>query len=320
MWGLAAFLRWGIEVLPSRKVPRQLMSCIRSYFFIDSDSVPERSMALALLTTMSMPPKRSTVWATALATLASSRTSPTMGSAVPPAASISAAAVWMVPSSLGWGSVVLGMMATLAPSRAARRAMHRPMPRLPPDMMMVLPASGAAVAVMVSPCLDRWIRSAVGRDGERPDLRQRGGRVDEPGEDAEHQRPSGGGGEGDAARHRGARPLVAHLSLARPRVHQQPHAQVVEDRDGTGGDAPERERDLPVLDGGAEDEELAEEARGRREAAQREEEEAHRRGHVRAAEREPANGVVAVEVLSPPRHHGDEGAGTDVHGRGGGEV
>src|SRR4029450_7869262 len=45
----------------------------------------------------------------------------------------------MVPLSLGWGSAVLAAIATLAPSRAARSAIARPMPRLPPDTNSVLP-------------------------------------------------------------------------------------------------------------------------------------------------------------------------------------
>ena len=56
-------------------------------------SVPRSQMALALLTRMSMPPKRSTAWATAPATTSSCMMLTTSGSAVPPAASISAAAV-----------------------------------------------------------------------------------------------------------------------------------------------------------------------------------------------------------------------------------
>jgi hypothetical protein len=67
--------------------------------------------------------------------------SPTIGSARPPAASICAAAVWTVPSSLGCGSAVLAISATFAPSRAARTAMARPMPRLAPETNSVLPAS-----------------------------------------------------------------------------------------------------------------------------------------------------------------------------------
>ena len=77
----------------SRKLPRALMLCIRSYFFIARLSGSERSIAEALLTTMSMPPNFSTVCATASVTESSSRTSPTIGSALPPAASIASAAV-----------------------------------------------------------------------------------------------------------------------------------------------------------------------------------------------------------------------------------
>src|SRR5690554_5276256 len=45
----------------------------------------------------------------------------------------------MVPGSFGCGSAVLAAMAMLAPSRAARSAMARPMPRLAPVMNSVLP-------------------------------------------------------------------------------------------------------------------------------------------------------------------------------------
>ena len=53
----------------------------------------------------------------------------------------SCAAVNTVPASLGWGSPVLAIRTMLAPSAAARRAMARPMPRLPPDIRMVFPRS-----------------------------------------------------------------------------------------------------------------------------------------------------------------------------------
>src|SRR5580700_8856504 len=108
---------------------------------MSSASVPDRLIAEALLTHTSIPPNRSTASATAAATWSSSRMSPTTGSARPPAASICSAAVYTVPSSLGCGSAVLAISATLAPSRAARSAMARPMPRLPPEMNKVLPAS-----------------------------------------------------------------------------------------------------------------------------------------------------------------------------------
>src|SRR5580693_9121187 len=108
---------------------------------MSSASVPDRLIAEALLTHTSIPPNRATACATARSTWASSRMSPTTGSARPPASSICAAAVYTVPSSAGCGSAVLAISATLAPSRAARSAMARPMPRLPPEMNKVLPAS-----------------------------------------------------------------------------------------------------------------------------------------------------------------------------------
>ena len=65
--------------------------------------------------------------------------SPTIGSACPPASSISLAAVYTVPGSLGCGSAVLATSAMLAPSAAARLAIASPMPRLAPEMNMVFP-------------------------------------------------------------------------------------------------------------------------------------------------------------------------------------
>ena len=85
-----------------------------------------------------MPPNFATVSATAFSTLCSSRMSQGNGSALPPAFSISSAAVKMVPGSRGSGFTVLAAMAMLAPSRAARSAMARPMPRLAPVMNSVL--------------------------------------------------------------------------------------------------------------------------------------------------------------------------------------
>ena len=57
----------------------------------------------------------------------------------PPAASTAAAAVWMVPGSFGLATADLAAIATLAPSRAARSAIARPMPREAPVMNRVLP-------------------------------------------------------------------------------------------------------------------------------------------------------------------------------------
>ena len=73
-------------------VPRALICCIRSKRLTGSSRMGARLIALALLTTRSMPPKRSAVWAAAASTASASRMSPTIGSASPPAASISSAA------------------------------------------------------------------------------------------------------------------------------------------------------------------------------------------------------------------------------------
>ena len=96
-------------------------------------------MALALLTTISSPPKVSTVRSIPALTDSSSRTSTASGSALPPAFSISSAAVWMVPGSFGCGVSVLAAITILAPSRAARSAIASPMPRDAPVMKRVLP-------------------------------------------------------------------------------------------------------------------------------------------------------------------------------------
>ena len=85
-----------------------------------------------------MPPNFATVSATAFSTPCSSRMSQGSGSALPPAFSISSAAVKIVPGRRGSGFTVLAAMATLAPSRAARSAMARPMPRLAPVTNSVL--------------------------------------------------------------------------------------------------------------------------------------------------------------------------------------
>src|SRR5439155_18293201 len=138
---------------------------------MSSASVPDRLIALALLTQTSIPPKRSTACSTAANTCCSSRMSPTIGSARPPAASICSAAVYTVPSSLGCGSPVFAIRATLAPSRAARSAMASPIPRLAPEMNSVLSASGSSMpGIMPSRqpgSTDRWIRASA--DGEAHD-------------------------------------------------------------------------------------------------------------------------------------------------------
>jgi hypothetical protein len=64
-----------------------------------------------------------------------------MASAVPPAASISLATLWIVPESLWCGSDVLPVTTMFARSRAQRSAISRPMPRVAPVMKTVFPLS-----------------------------------------------------------------------------------------------------------------------------------------------------------------------------------
>jgi len=66
---------------------------MRSKRFISVAATGVSEMALALLTTMSMPPNRAAVLSIASLTIASSRTSTTSGNALPPARSISSAAL-----------------------------------------------------------------------------------------------------------------------------------------------------------------------------------------------------------------------------------
>jgi hypothetical protein len=60
----------------------------------------------------------------------------------PPACSISAATVWIVPGSFACGVDVLAAITTLAPSRQ-RNAIARPMPRLAPVMNSVWSRNGS---------------------------------------------------------------------------------------------------------------------------------------------------------------------------------
>src|SRR5262249_53609106 len=90
---------------------------------------------------MSSRPNVVTACSIAPFTCASSRTSTTSGSALPPARVISSAAVKIVPGSLGCGLSVLAAITMLAPSRAARNAIARPMPRDAPVINKVRPLS-----------------------------------------------------------------------------------------------------------------------------------------------------------------------------------
>src|SRR3954470_20886273 len=97
-------------------------------------------MALALLTSTSMPPNAPSVASMAARTCSSCRMSATHAMARPPAASISRTASCTVPGSFGWGASVLPTTAMFAPSLAARSAIALPMPRVAPVMKRVLPA------------------------------------------------------------------------------------------------------------------------------------------------------------------------------------
>src|ERR1700682_3800366 len=93
---------------------------------------------------MSMPPKRAAVLLIASLTEASSRTLQTSASALPPAFSISSAAVWIVAASFGCGVSVFAAIAMLAPSLAALSAIASPMPREAPVMKSVFPCRDMA--------------------------------------------------------------------------------------------------------------------------------------------------------------------------------
>ena len=85
--------RCGRQAWLTKKVPRRLIWCIRSYFFIGVSRVPVRLIALALLIQTSMAPNASTAFCTASKTCSSLRMSHINGNALPPAASTSFAAL-----------------------------------------------------------------------------------------------------------------------------------------------------------------------------------------------------------------------------------
>jgi len=89
----ALSFRYGKQHLDTRYVPRVLIWCIRSKVFMGVSCVPVRLMALALFTTMSMPPNCLTAVSTDSWMAASDLTSTTTGSALPPRSSSSLAAV-----------------------------------------------------------------------------------------------------------------------------------------------------------------------------------------------------------------------------------
>ena len=71
-------------------------------------------------------------------TLSSFLISQITGNASPPASTISSAAVYIVPGSLGCGSAVFAAIAIFAPSSAAFFTIARPIPLLPPDIKITL--------------------------------------------------------------------------------------------------------------------------------------------------------------------------------------
>ena len=76
-----------------------------------------------------------------------------MGRATPPAASISFAAVKIVPGNLGFGSAVFAAIAMEAPSAAARRAIAKPIPREPPVTKIRFPFRFPEIDITVLPFL-----------------------------------------------------------------------------------------------------------------------------------------------------------------------
>ena len=92
MCALVPFFKYGMAALHIKKVPRTLMSCIRSKRLASVFSVGVSPMADALLINMSMPPKRFTVSSITFCISSSLRISHFTANALPPAASISAAA------------------------------------------------------------------------------------------------------------------------------------------------------------------------------------------------------------------------------------
>src|SRR5262249_36754341 len=142
------------------EMPRMLIRGIRSKRRMSVSTTGVRCTALALLTTMSMPPKVTTVFSIALFTCASSRTSTTSGSACPPALAISSAAVKMVPESFGCGLSGFAAKAMFAPSRAARSANANPMPRGAPGVNKLRALGGISLNLcQVAPSAERRISS-----------------------------------------------------------------------------------------------------------------------------------------------------------------
>ena len=88
-----------------------------------------------------MRPNRVLVFEANVSTWSASRTSTCSGSACPPAASTSAATVWMEPGSFSVGATLLAATTTEHPARANPSASARPMPRLAPVTIATRPCN-----------------------------------------------------------------------------------------------------------------------------------------------------------------------------------
>ena len=142
--------RCGITACEVKKVPRTFTSNIKSKRLAAVFSVGVKLMALALLIRISRPPNCVAALFTAATIASSSRISHWIGRAVPPAASISFAAEKIVPGNFGFSSAVFAAIAMLAPSAAARSAIASPIPREPPVMNILFPASDISTPLIFS--------------------------------------------------------------------------------------------------------------------------------------------------------------------------
>ena len=140
----------------------------------------------------------------------------------------------MVPGSFGCGSAVLAAMVTLAPSRAARSAIARPMPREPPEMKIVLLPSDMKASsnslTGCNPCASADRAFKAGCRERRLTQRRHGGHAS-----AGH-RPGGPRREGKHAQD----PEMAVLSGRHGRRHRR--RRLVRAAGRGGGDALDRDR------------------------------------------------------------------------------
>ena len=128
------------------KVPRTLMSYIKSKRFGSVSSVVDRLIAEALFIKISIPPNFSIVLSTTFCTWSSNRISHCTANALPPACSISCAAEKIVPPSLGFSSTLFDAITILAPAFANFSPIALPIPRLAPVIMTVLFLNSMAIS------------------------------------------------------------------------------------------------------------------------------------------------------------------------------